>query len=219
MLIFNSVWFDKPSPHCESLFILFFRGNHCTQIKPLTCHKFLTNFFTLVHFTMDENRIFNYGGDRHWTECTGRCKPKTPLPMVYQAPYPWYYDPPTHGISSPLSMVLWPPIHGIMTPLPMVYQAPYPWYYDPFTHDISNPPIHGIMTPYPWYIEPPIHGIMTPYPWYIEPLPMVLWPPYPWYYDPLPMVYWTPYPWYYDPPTHGISNPPLLVEMRGFNLL
>ena len=133
MLIFNSVWFDKPSPHCESLFILVFRGNHCTQIKPLTCHKFLTNFFTLVHFTMDENRIFNYGGDRHWTECTGRCKPKTPLPMVYQAPYPWYYDPFTHDISNP-------PTHGISNPLSMVYMKPS-------THGILSSPIHGISNP------------------------------------------------------------------------
>ena len=40
-------------------------------------------------------------------------------------PYPWYFDPPTHGILTPLSMVIWPPsqwyieppIHGILTPL------------------------------------------------------------------------------------------------------
>ena len=36
--------------------------------------------------------------------------------MVYGAPYPWYFDPPTHGISTPLSMVFWPPIHGMLTP-------------------------------------------------------------------------------------------------------
>ena len=25
----------------------------------------------------------------------------TPLPMVYRPPYPWYIDPPTHGILTP----------------------------------------------------------------------------------------------------------------------
>jgi hypothetical protein len=25
-----------------------------------------------------------------------------PLPMVYRPPYPWYIDPPTNGISTPL---------------------------------------------------------------------------------------------------------------------
>jgi hypothetical protein len=24
-----------------------------------------------------------------------------PLPMVYRPPYPWYFDPPTHRISTP----------------------------------------------------------------------------------------------------------------------
>ena len=34
------------------------------------------------------------------------------LPMVYRSPpYPWYFDPPTHGT---------------LTPLPMVYRPPYP---------------------------------------------------------------------------------------------
>ena len=28
-----------------------------------------------------------------------------PLPMVYQPPYLWYFDPPTHGILTPLPMV------------------------------------------------------------------------------------------------------------------
>jgi hypothetical protein len=46
-------------------------------------------------------------------------------------PYPWYIDPHTHGILTPLSMVFWPP---------------YPWYFDP--------PIHDILNPLPMYIEP-----------------------------------------------------------------
>ena len=36
-----------------------------------------------------------------------------PLPMAYGAPYPWYIDTPTHGISTP--------ILGIKTHLPMVF--------------------------------------------------------------------------------------------------
>ena len=101
--------------------------------------------------------------------------------MAYRPLYPWYIDPLTHGISTPLPMVFWPPIHGILTPLPMVHQSPYPWYFDP---------------PYLWYIESPIHGILTPIPMVFWSLSMVYWPPthgiltpYPWYIDPLSMVY------------------------------
>ena len=143
--------------------------------------------------------------------------------MVYWSPYPWYIDPHTHGILTPLSMVFWPPYpwyidppnHGILTPITMVFWHPLPMVYRP---------------PYPWYIYPhPNHGILTPYPWYFDPLPMVyrpslsmaFWPPYPWYIDPLTMVFWplpmvyrSPYPWYFDPltmvyrpPTHGILIP------------
>ena len=65
--------------------------------------------------------------------------------MVYRPPYPWYIDPPTHGI---------------LTPLPLVYRPPYPWYIDP--------PTHGISTPYPWYIDPPTYGISNPLLWYYE---------------------------------------------------
>jgi hypothetical protein len=41
--------------------------------------------------------------------------------MVFWPPYPWYIDPLTHGILTPLSMVFW---------------SPYPWNIDPPTHDI-----------------------------------------------------------------------------------
>jgi hypothetical protein len=83
-----------------------------------------------------------------------------PLPMVYRNPYPWYIpwyiDPPTHGISTPLPMVFWPlypwyidpPTHGILTPLPMMYR----------------PPIHGILTPLPIDIRPPTHDILASLP-------------------------------------------------------
>jgi hypothetical protein len=137
--------------------------------------------------------------------------------MVFCTPYPWYFDPPIHGISNPS--------YGIMNPLPMVYRIPYPCYIEP--------PIHGILKPYPWYfdphssmvyrtlnpwcIEPFTHGILPPppHPWYIEPPLMVLWTPFPWYVEPLihgilnplSMVYRTLYPWYFDPLIHGISNP------------
>ena len=67
--------------------------------------------------------------------------------------YPWYIDPPTHGI--------WPPTNDILTPypwhfnpLPMLYRPPYPWYIDP--------PIHGILTPLPMVYR-------TPYPWNFDP--------------------------------------------------
>ena len=81
--------------------------------------------------------------------------------MVFWPPYPWYFD---------------PPIHGILTPLPMLYWPPYPWYIDNPTHGILNPLPMEYWTPYLWYFDPPIHGISTP-------LPMVYWTPYPWYID------------------------------------
>jgi hypothetical protein len=37
--------------------------------------------------------------------------------------YPWYIEPLTHGISTPLSMIFWPP-------LPIEYRPPYTWYFD-----------------------------------------------------------------------------------------
>jgi hypothetical protein len=42
-------------------------------------------------------------------------------------PYPWYIDPPSHGILTPLPMVWYidPLTHGILTPLPMEYRPPY----------------------------------------------------------------------------------------------
>ena len=39
-----------------------------------------------------------------------------PLPMVFWPPYPWYIDPPTHGILNPLPMVYRPPLHMIFWP-------------------------------------------------------------------------------------------------------
>ena len=43
--------------------------------------------------------------------------------MVYRIHYLWYFDPPTHGILTPLPMGFLPPIDGILTP--------YPCYFDP----------------------------------------------------------------------------------------
>jgi hypothetical protein len=40
----------------------------------------------------------------------------TPLPMVYQTPYPWYFDPPTNGI-------LTLPTYGISNPLLWYYES------------------------------------------------------------------------------------------------
>ena len=64
--------------------------------------------------------------------------------ILCPAPYPWYINPPIHGILTPLPMVYWPPTHGISTPQPMV----------------SWPPAHGISTSLPmvyqtllWYYE------------------------------------------------------------------
>ena len=119
--------------------------------------------------------------------------------------YPWYFDSPLiHGIwhpPPPLSMVFWPPNHGISTPytwyfdpLPMVYQPPYPWYFD------SLPMVYR-----------------PPYPWYFDTLSMVYRPPYLWYIDLLSMVFWPPYPWNFDPLTRGIltSLPISWLEMGG----
>jgi hypothetical protein len=53
--------------------------------------------------------------------------------------YPWYFEPPNHGILTP--------IHDISTPHSWYIESPYPWYIDHVTHEI--------LTPYPWYIDPP----------------------------------------------------------------
>ena len=118
------------------------------------------------------------------------CK-SNPLFMVYWAPYPWYAELPTHGISNPLLMVLWSATRGISNPLSMVYWIPYSWHIEP--------PIKGIVTPRLWcnnchfdplsmLFWPPIHGISTPFPWYAGPLPIVYRTSYPWYYEPLTHV-------------------------------
>ena len=79
-----------------------------------------------------------------------------PLSMVYWIPYSWHIEPPIKSIVTPrlwcikclwhfdpLSMLFWPPTHGISTPfpwyagpLPIVYRTSYPWYYEPLTHVI-----------------------------------------------------------------------------------
>jgi hypothetical protein len=79
-----------------------------------------------------------------------------PRPMGFWAPYPWYFDPNTHGISNPQSMECWPPTYGI--------SKPYPWYFDP--------PSHGIANPYLWYFDPPTHNISNPIHGILNPLPM-----------------------------------------------
>ena len=43
--------------------------------------------------------------------------------MVYRPPYPWYIDPPTHGI---------------LTPLPMEYRPPLPMEYQSLSYGIIN---------------------------------------------------------------------------------
>jgi hypothetical protein len=52
-------------------------------------------------------------------------------PMVYRTPYPWYIDPPAHGILIPYPWYF--------DPLPMVYRPSYPWYIEPLTHGILTP--------------------------------------------------------------------------------
>jgi hypothetical protein len=97
----------------------------------------------------------------------------TLLPMVYWPLYPWYINPPTHGILTPYPWYFDPPTHGISTPLSMVFWPAYPCYIDTQAQLVY-------WSPSPWYIDPPIHGILTP----------------------LPMEYWSPYTWYFDLPAY-----------------
>jgi hypothetical protein len=147
------------------------------------------------------------------------------------SPHPGYVEIPTHDISNPLLMVLWSATRGISNPLSMVYWIPYSWHIEP--------PIKSILTPRLWCIKclwhfdplsmlfwSPTHIISTPFPWYAGPLPIVYRTAYPLYYEPLTHVILYPYPWYFDSATHGISKtllwyyePPVLVEMRGFNFI
>ena len=57
--------------------------------------------------------------------------------MVYRPPtqgillrYPWFIDPPTHGISTPLPMVFLP-LSMVYRPLTYGVSTPYPWHTDP----------------------------------------------------------------------------------------
>jgi hypothetical protein len=81
------------------------------------------------------------------------------------------YQPPSHGILTPLPMKYRPPYPWYFDPLPMVYRPPYPWYFDPLTHGISTPlsmeyrpPTHGISTPLSMEYRPPTHDILISLP-------------------------------------------------------
>jgi hypothetical protein len=95
--------------------------------------------------------------------------------MVYWPPYPWYFDPPTHGMSNPNHGILtsypwyfYPSIYGILTPLPMVYWTPYPWYIESPTHVIFTSLLKGnvddkwnifvVIWPQIFYSGQPSHG-------------------------------------------------------------
>ena len=68
-------------------------------------------------------------------------------------PYPWNIDPSTHGISTTLPMVFWPPYPWYFDPLSMVYWPPYPWYIDPLTHGILTPLPMEYRPSYTWYFD------------------------------------------------------------------
>ena len=76
------------------------------------------------------------------------------LPMVFRPLYPWYFNPPTHGISNTYPWYFDPPTHGILNPLPMVYPIPI--------HGILTPPTHGIFTPLYMIYQTLSYGIMNP---------------------------------------------------------
>ena len=131
--------------------------------------------------------------------------------------YPWYIEPPTHGVC----------------PLPMIYKTPYPWYIGSLSM-VFWPPAHNILVLclYPWCIELPIHGILTPlptefwlpYPYLSNPLSMVFWPPTHDIPNPLSIVYrtpytcyFTPYRWYVKPPIHGISDRLSMISWPHFH--
>jgi hypothetical protein len=97
----------------------------------------------------------------------------------------FYFDPPSHGISTLLPMVFWPPYPWYFDPLSMVYWTTYPWYIHPLSM--------VFWLPYTCYFDCPKHAILTPLPMvYRPPLPMVFWPLYLWYIDPLPMIFGPP---------------------------
>ena len=112
--------------------------------------------------------------------------------------YPWHCDPlPIVCRPTSLSIVFWPPTHGISYRLSMVFLTLCILY---------RPPIHGILTPYTWYFEPLTHCISIPYPWYFDSTSHGILHPYPWYINPYPW-YFDSYTWYIEPPTHSILTP------------
>ena len=104
--------------------------------------------------------------------------------MVYWTPYPWYIEPPTHGILNPVSKVFW---------------THYPSHIEPTAH--------CILTPYIWYINPTIHGISNS-------MSMVYRTPYPWCMEHPFMAYWTRNAWYIEPTIHDILAPLPIVPME-----
>jgi hypothetical protein len=165
--------------------------------------------------------------------------------MIYRTSYLWYFDLLIH-------IVFEPPTHGISNPISMIYRTSYLWYFDLLIHIVFEPPIHGISntlpmvyrSSYPWYIKPPHTDSLTPTnPWYLEPLLMVKWSPYPWNIEPLihgisnptpmvfpptnhgtsntlQMVFWTSYPWYIEPPLLVLWTQFMVqFTMMGFKIL
>jgi hypothetical protein len=81
--------------------------------------------------------------------------------MVYRTSYPWYFEPHTHCILSPLLMVYQNPIqvkltqyHGILSPIYMVYRTTNAWYIEPLTM--------VFWPPYTWYFDPQPMVYLTP---------------------------------------------------------
>jgi hypothetical protein len=125
------------------------------------------SFFWLVNFLKffsSETQLPNEkkSGDSSWmkkgpvsygilTPLYGKLNPHGILSMVF-----W---PPTHGILIPYPWYIDPHIHGIFTPLTMVYRTPYPWYFDPLP--ISWLEMRGINIP--WGFNLPYRGVKIPY--------------------------------------------------------
>ena len=128
----NNSIFNKIGYNC---FLIFQDYLNIKILKYDENFEILWNFWVLkfyIIFFYFKILKFNFFGGKFWPPTDGISTHgiSTPLPMVFWPPYPWYIDPPTHGILILLPMVFWPPYPW--------YFDPYPWYFDTHTHGIST---------------------------------------------------------------------------------
>jgi hypothetical protein len=101
-----------------SIYLLTHLKNESNNLKhPVKSLLWIINYISVVQLTSKDKNVMARCHMVFWAPY--------PLPMVYRPPYPWYFDLPIHGISTPLPRESWPPYPCHFGPLAMVYRPPY----------------------------------------------------------------------------------------------